>query len=56
MPHVWKFGRKMDIEDDFMEIGDTGLIPIGEGLFWDMKSQKIIDLHEEGDNEPEEDA
>lgn len=46
----------MDIEDDFMEIGDTGLIPIGEGLFWDKKSNKIVDLHEQEDNEPEENA
>ena len=46
----------MDIEDDFMEIGDTGLIPIGEGLFWDTKNQEIVDLHEEGDDEPEKNA
>lgn len=46
----------MDIEDDFMEIGDTGLVPIGEGLFWDKKNQKIVDLHEEEVDEPEENA
>jgi hypothetical protein len=45
----------MEIDDDFMEIGDTGLIPIGEGLFWDKRINQIVDLHEEQD-EPEEDA
>lgn len=46
----------MDLEDDFMEIGNTGLVPIGEGLFWDKQNQRIIDLHEEGDDEPKENA
>lgn len=46
----------MDIEDDFMEIGNTGLVPIGEGLFWDRINKTIVDLHEEEIDEPEENA
>ena len=45
----------MNIEDDFMEIGNTGLVPIGEGLFWDKANNKIVDLSEV-DNGAEEDA
>jgi hypothetical protein len=45
----------MNIEDDFMEIGNTGLVPIGEGLFWDKVNNKIVDLNEV-DNGTEEDA
>lgn len=45
----------MNIEDDFMEIGNTGLVPIGEGLFWDKVNNKIVDLNEV-DNGAEEDA
>lgn len=46
----------MDLEDDFMEIGDTGLIPIGEGLFWDKKTNSIVDLQKKDENDSEEDA
>ena len=46
----------MNIEDDFMEIGNTGLIPIGEGLFWDKKTNSIVDLHKEEEDDPEENA
>jgi len=45
----------MNIEDDFMEIGNTGLVPIGEGLFWDKVNNKIVDLNEV-DNGAEEDS
>lgn len=45
----------MNIEDDFMEIGNTGLVPIGQGLFWDKVNNKIVDLNEV-DNGAEEDA
>jgi hypothetical protein len=45
----------VNIEDDFMEIGNTGLVPIGEGLFWDKVNNKIVDLSEV-DNGTEEDA
>jgi hypothetical protein len=45
----------VNIEDDFMEIGNTGLVPIGEGLFWDKVNNKIVDLSEV-DNGAEEDA
>lgn len=30
-------------EDDFMEIGDSGWIPVGEGLFKNKKTGHIID-------------
>jgi hypothetical protein len=30
-------------EDDYMEIGDSGWIPVGEGLFKNIKTGKIID-------------
>jgi len=46
----------MNIEDDFMEIGETGLIPIGEGLFWDKIKNCIVDLHEGEDDGLPEDA
>ena len=46
----------MNIEDDFMEIGNTGLVPIGEGLFWDKVNNKIVDLNEVDDNGTEKDA
>jgi hypothetical protein len=46
----------MNLEDDFMEIGNTGLIPIGEGLFWDKKTNSIVELKKEDEDDAEEDA
>lgn len=31
------------IEDDFMEIGNTGWVPVGEGLFKNKYNGHIID-------------
>ena len=31
------------IEDDFMEIGDSGWVAIGEGLFRNIKTGHVID-------------
>jgi len=31
------------IEDDFMEIGDSGWVSIGEGLFRNIKTGHVID-------------
>lgn len=31
------------VEDDHMEIGNSGWIPVGEGLFKNIKTGKIID-------------
>jgi hypothetical protein len=46
----------MNIDDDFMEIGNTGMIPVGEGLVWDAVKNKLVDPHqiEDDKNEPEE--
>lgn len=31
------------VEDDFMEIGDTGWVPVGEGMFRNKYTGHIID-------------
>lgn len=43
-------------EDDFMEIGNTSLVPIGEGLFLDLRTNEIVDPWSEIDDETEEES
>lgn len=31
------------VEDDFMEIGDTGWVPVGEGMFRNKYTGHVID-------------